>query len=156
MQIDGLLFYHKRTHYTFGPTPLVVWLKPYMVPEILGVSVPEPLMAAMPETYSTYAKHMEDVAKDKREAAQKREQRKHKNSPWKNDSKVEASHGSNSSSGSHGSGMKKDLKADNGASMDITSEPVSAVSETGDANSGAPSGVDFCKDNKNDMGDNQQ
>ena len=38
--MDGLLFFHKRTHYVPGRTPLVGWLKPYMVQEILGIQVP--------------------------------------------------------------------------------------------------------------------
>ena len=38
-QMDGLLFYHKMTHYTFGFTPLVLWLRPFMIPEALGVMV---------------------------------------------------------------------------------------------------------------------
>ncbi|XP_063434512.1 uncharacterized protein LOC134715897 [Mytilus trossulus] len=64
-EVDGLLFYHKRTHYTFGSTPLVVWLKPYMLPEILGMTVPEKLAAQKPDNYTTYAAHMEQVAIDK-------------------------------------------------------------------------------------------
>jgi len=40
-QVDGFLFYHKRTHYTPGRTPLVGWLKPYMIPPILGISLPD-------------------------------------------------------------------------------------------------------------------
>ena len=40
LQIDGLLFYHLKTHYMPGvTTPLVTWLKPYMIPDILGVQV---------------------------------------------------------------------------------------------------------------------
>ncbi|XP_044139303.1 snurportin-1 [Bufo gargarizans] len=39
-QVDGLLFYHKHTHYTPGSTPLVGWLRPYMAPEILGFPAP--------------------------------------------------------------------------------------------------------------------
>ncbi|XP_054572643.1 snurportin-1 isoform X2 [Eptesicus fuscus] len=38
--VDGLLFYHKQTHYSPGSTPLVGWLRPYMVSDILGVAVP--------------------------------------------------------------------------------------------------------------------
>ena len=34
------MFYHKKTAYTAGETPLVGWLKPFMVPEVLGVSIP--------------------------------------------------------------------------------------------------------------------
>jgi len=47
-EVDGLLFFHKRTHYTCGRTPLVGWLKPYMLPEILGVSVPDAYLAGAP------------------------------------------------------------------------------------------------------------
>ena len=39
-KVDGLLFYHKRTHYTFGSTPLVTWLKVPMVKEILEIDPP--------------------------------------------------------------------------------------------------------------------
>uniref|UniRef100_A0AAQ4PFQ1 Snurportin-1 n=1 Tax=Gasterosteus aculeatus aculeatus TaxID=481459 RepID=A0AAQ4PFQ1_GASAC len=35
--VDGLLFYHRQTHYTPGSTPLVGWLRPYMVTDILGL-----------------------------------------------------------------------------------------------------------------------
>lgn len=41
--LDGLLFYHKDGQYTKGHTPLVTWLKPFMLPEVLGVSIPSPL-----------------------------------------------------------------------------------------------------------------
>ena len=34
------MFYHKSAHYHAGMTPLVGWLKPSMMPEILGVDVP--------------------------------------------------------------------------------------------------------------------
>ncbi|ESO88091.1 hypothetical protein LOTGIDRAFT_126607 [Lottia gigantea] len=60
-EIDGLLFYHKRTHYTIGATPLVVWLKPYMVPEIIGIQIPEHLMDKRPQTYENYQKHLKEV-----------------------------------------------------------------------------------------------
>ena len=39
-KVDGLLFYHKRTHYTFGSTPLVTWLKVPMIKDILGIEPP--------------------------------------------------------------------------------------------------------------------
>ncbi|XP_012821704.1 snurportin-1 isoform X1 [Xenopus tropicalis] len=47
-KVDGFLFYHKHTHYTPGSTPLVGWLRPYMVPEILGFSVPPCPLAQKP------------------------------------------------------------------------------------------------------------
>ncbi|RVE42206.1 hypothetical protein evm_013139 [Chilo suppressalis] len=34
--LDGILFYHRQAHYISGETPLVGWLFPYMVPEVLG------------------------------------------------------------------------------------------------------------------------
>ncbi|EAT48218.1 AAEL000724-PA [Aedes aegypti] len=34
--LDGLLFYHKESNYIYGRTPLVTWLFPFMVPEVLG------------------------------------------------------------------------------------------------------------------------
>lgn len=53
VQVDGLLFYHRQTHYTPGSTPLVGWLRPYMVADILGVAVPEGPLTTKPE----YANH---------------------------------------------------------------------------------------------------
>ncbi|XP_061166718.1 uncharacterized protein LOC133175617 [Saccostrea echinata] len=70
--IDGLLFFHKRTHYTFGSTPLVVWLKPYMLPEILEIEVPEKLLAERPDNYSNYAAHLEHVAEEKKNREEER------------------------------------------------------------------------------------
>ncbi|XP_027321459.3 snurportin-1 [Anas platyrhynchos] len=52
-EVDGLLFYHKQTHYTPGSTPLVGWLRPYMLPEILGLAVPPTALTAKPH----YAGH---------------------------------------------------------------------------------------------------
>ncbi|KAJ7998299.1 hypothetical protein DPEC_G00221250 [Dallia pectoralis] len=51
--VDGLLFYHRQTHYTPGNTPLVGWLRPYMVADILGMEVPAGPLTAKPE----YASH---------------------------------------------------------------------------------------------------
>ncbi|CAK1544643.1 unnamed protein product [Leptosia nina] len=38
--LDGFLFYHKQAHYVSGQTPLVGWLFPYMITEILGSDIP--------------------------------------------------------------------------------------------------------------------
>ncbi|XP_023951172.2 snurportin-1, partial [Bicyclus anynana] len=37
--LDGLLFYHKRAHYVAGETPLVGWLFPYMLPEVIDKEI---------------------------------------------------------------------------------------------------------------------
>ncbi|XP_014636434.1 PREDICTED: snurportin-1 isoform X3 [Ceratotherium simum simum] len=47
--VDGLLFYHKQTHYSPGSTPLVGWLRPYMVSDVLGVAVPSGPLTTKPE-----------------------------------------------------------------------------------------------------------
>lgn len=36
-ELDGILFYHKEASYVYGTTPLVTWLFPFMIPEILGI-----------------------------------------------------------------------------------------------------------------------
>ena len=47
--LDGLLFYHQNSHYIPGTSPLVLWLKPSMLPEILNVDVPEVYIQTNPE-----------------------------------------------------------------------------------------------------------
>ncbi|XP_054733007.1 snurportin-1 [Anastrepha obliqua] len=39
--LDGWLFYHKESSYTCGSTPLVGWLFPFMIPDVLGIPVNE-------------------------------------------------------------------------------------------------------------------
>lgn len=50
-ELDGLLFYHREGHYTRGRTPLVTWLKPYMLSEVLGIFVPEEMNKNKPNDY---------------------------------------------------------------------------------------------------------
>ncbi|XP_071536745.1 LOW QUALITY PROTEIN: snurportin-1 [Panulirus ornatus] len=57
--LDGILFYHKESHYTHGPTPLVGWLKAYMFPEILNVPVPGEVLSQMPEKYINLPTHIQ-------------------------------------------------------------------------------------------------
>uniref|UniRef100_A0A1I7TFY2 Snurportin-1 n=1 Tax=Caenorhabditis tropicalis TaxID=1561998 RepID=A0A1I7TFY2_9PELO len=40
-RLDGLLFYHNSVVYEPGQSSLVGWLKPWMLPEVLNVSIPE-------------------------------------------------------------------------------------------------------------------
>lgn len=51
--LDGLLFYHKDGQYTKGRTPLVTWLKPFMLHEVLNVPVIPPLNE-QPDGYIDY------------------------------------------------------------------------------------------------------
>jgi len=56
--LDGLLFYHNMLHYMPGHTPLVGWLKAYMVPEILGIEVSNKIDSQKPIDYVTMSEHI--------------------------------------------------------------------------------------------------
>lgn len=49
--LDGILFYHKEAHYEPGCSPLVGWLKAFMVPEILGIPMPNWVLKQAPSDY---------------------------------------------------------------------------------------------------------
>ncbi|XP_054858617.1 snurportin-1 [Eublepharis macularius] len=67
-EVDGLLFYHKQAHYNPGSTPLVGWLRPYMVSDILGMSVPASPLTTRPD----YAGHqLQEIINHKRSGKQK-------------------------------------------------------------------------------------
>lgn len=69
LQVDGLLFYHRQTHYTPGTTPLVGWLRPYMVSDILGIEVPEGPLTVKPE----YAGHqLQQILEHKKNSSEVR------------------------------------------------------------------------------------
>ncbi|XP_014243006.1 snurportin-1 [Cimex lectularius] len=50
-KVDGVIFYHKDSLYTPGKSPLVTWLKPFMLPDILGTKVAEAYHAEIPMSY---------------------------------------------------------------------------------------------------------
>ncbi|XP_012527703.1 snurportin-1 [Monomorium pharaonis] len=56
--LDGFLFYHRNALYTYGYTPLVTWLKPFMLSEVLGISVPAPL-DEKPDDYISFEHHVQ-------------------------------------------------------------------------------------------------
>ncbi|XP_055333273.1 snurportin-1-like [Paramacrobiotus metropolitanus] len=56
--VDGMMFCHKDGCYFPGTTPLVCWLKPFMIPEILGIPVPDVMMQGMPEGYRNLSEHL--------------------------------------------------------------------------------------------------
>lgn len=64
--MDGLLFYHRQTHYTPGTTPLVGWLRPYMVWDILGLEVPEGPLALRPPDAT---QQLQQIVEHKKKAA---------------------------------------------------------------------------------------
>lgn len=71
LQLDGLVFFHKHGHYHQGVTPLVGWLKAYMVPEILGIPIAPEHLGVQPP------KH-QDGLKDKLRANQSKTREKAK------------------------------------------------------------------------------
>ncbi|KFO37968.1 Snurportin-1 [Fukomys damarensis] len=73
-EVDGLLFYHKQTHYSPGSTPLVGWLRPYMVSDVLGMDVPAGPLTTKPE----YAGHqLQQIIEHKRSQKDAREKLTH-------------------------------------------------------------------------------
>ncbi|XP_050301255.1 snurportin-1 [Anthonomus grandis grandis] len=55
---SGVTFYHKEVQYAFRQTPLMCWLYSYMLPEKLGVDVPQELMDKMPKKYENLEKFL--------------------------------------------------------------------------------------------------
>lgn len=76
--LDGLLIYHRNVHYMPGKTPLVGWLKGFMVPELLDIPVGDHLMMQRPSDYlgmKVFLKKTYDrVERLKKEDEEKKEQ----------------------------------------------------------------------------------
>ena len=66
LPLDGLLFYCKGAHYLPGQTPLVGWLKGFMVPEMLGIGVSKELMAQRPNAYATMNSHIKEYEEERK------------------------------------------------------------------------------------------
>ncbi|XP_021569386.1 snurportin-1 isoform X2 [Carlito syrichta] len=71
-EVDGLLFYHKQTHYSPGSTPLVGWLRPYMVSDVLGVAVPAGPLTTKPEYAGQQLQQIIEHKRSQKEGMQKR------------------------------------------------------------------------------------
>ena len=48
IEVDGVLFLHKSTHYVLGRSPLALWLKPHMIPMILNIPVTQEFLNCAP------------------------------------------------------------------------------------------------------------
>lgn len=80
-KLDGLLFYHKESLYKSGKTPLVLWLFPFMVPEVLNLhSVHDGYMSQKPNYYQGYQQYIADFdakqGKKDLQRTQRRDQKK--------------------------------------------------------------------------------
>lgn len=75
--LDGLLFYHKESSYVHGKTPLVGWLYPFMVPDVMNFSfVNASYISEKPDDYTDYLTY---IRKFDEEIALKRRQRGQRN-----------------------------------------------------------------------------
>ena len=79
LALDGLLFYNKQVHYLPGSTPLVGWLKGYMVPEMLGIEVSADMMAQKPNSYATMKNYIQEytAAEEEKKNSSKKNCAKH-------------------------------------------------------------------------------
>ncbi|XP_049963715.1 snurportin-1 isoform X1 [Schistocerca serialis cubense] len=76
--LDGLLFYHSESHYTAGSTPLVGWLKPHMIPEVLGVDVHPRYLEERPSDYESVAVYVQKSAIAKRNKQRQHQRRRNR------------------------------------------------------------------------------
>lgn len=89
LKVDGLLFYHRQTHYNPGCTPLVGWLRPYMVSDILGISVPASPLTTKPD----YAGHqLQQIIDHKRSKKQRAGEDSSDGNPTDADGQYELEH----------------------------------------------------------------
>ncbi|KAM7537718.1 hypothetical protein Aperf_G00000068154 [Anoplocephala perfoliata] len=64
-ELDGVLFYHSCVSYRRGPTPLVGWLKPYMLPEWFPYLSPHINSTYLAETPPDYKDYLTDIERYK-------------------------------------------------------------------------------------------
>ncbi|XP_060596088.1 snurportin-1-like [Ruditapes philippinarum] len=61
-EIDGLLFFKKDIKYRSESTSDILWIKPYILPDVFeGIAVPKRLMAEKPDTYTDFNTFIDDV-----------------------------------------------------------------------------------------------
>ena len=72
LPLDGLLFYSKLVHYLPGSTPLVGWLKGYMVPEMLNIEVSQELMDQRPNAYASMKNYIKEYDEERAAATAKK------------------------------------------------------------------------------------
>ena len=65
-EIDGFLYYHKEGSYTSGETPLVLWLFPFMVEELMDFKVHSFYNTLKSDTYTDYKKFIYDFEQNRK------------------------------------------------------------------------------------------
>ncbi|XP_050429739.1 snurportin-1 isoform X2 [Adelges cooleyi] len=71
IQLDGINFYYPESLYTPGDTPLVLWLKPFMIPEILQKPVNDQLLQ-LPYNYVNIFEYIQSPEKKIKKFRKKR------------------------------------------------------------------------------------
>lgn len=69
--LDGINFYYSESLYIPGNTPLVLWLNPFMIPEVLGKQVNDQL-AQKPLDYVNIFEYCQQLKKKKRNTKKRR------------------------------------------------------------------------------------
>lgn len=59
-ELDGFLFYHKDASYSYGESPLVLWLYSFMIEELLPMFNVHEFYNKKPENYSNYLQFIHD------------------------------------------------------------------------------------------------
>lgn len=72
--LDGLLFYHKESSYVRGTTPLVGWLLPFMLPEVMSSIMLDPMY--LNEKPFDYVDYLSFIKKFDKAEADKRKRNK--------------------------------------------------------------------------------
>ncbi|XP_035786713.1 snurportin-1-like [Anopheles albimanus] len=84
-RLDGFLFYHKASHYVFGKTPLVTWLFPFMLSDVLQLPlglVHQGYDKQRPATYDgNYAQYIVEFEKCQKNRKRKKKHYKAGNHP---------------------------------------------------------------------------
>lgn len=65
-QVDGILFIHKQCRYIIGRSPLTLWLKPHMVPDLLEIPVSAEFLAQSPAIAPKRTKEKMDTSGESR------------------------------------------------------------------------------------------
>lgn len=71
--LDGILFYHKEASYTHGVTPLVGWLYPFMLEEVMSMRFQCERYNKKPTDYVNYLDYIEIFNKNQTKLLEKRQ-----------------------------------------------------------------------------------
>lgn len=78
-EVDGILFYKKDIQYKSGETDEVLWIKPYILPDVFeGIAVPKKLMSEKPNTYTDFESFVDDVSSGKIKSIKNKQKKKSK------------------------------------------------------------------------------